>query len=190
MGQPENCDPSSSGWYEVLEPNAIKERHLKKGHIYPVINDWFGRKWNPLAEFSEEANKLAASIKCRNNFYGFFKKVSATWIYICDLSISLVSGEICFDSLITECHFVPLGNLCPSSECWRSFQVPQETGNGWTAWRAVWGQNGCIPVRKGPQQDWRISTGFKCSWSWGFWWLGIQVQAERSRCLENMLHTA
>jgi len=53
-----------------------------------------------------------------------------------------------FHNRVNECNFVQLGHLCPSSS-----QVPQATRIGWTAWRAVWGQNGCIPVRKGPQQD-------------------------------------
>ena len=82
-----------------------------------------------------------------------------------------------------------LGNICPISKCWRSSQVPQATWIGWTAWRDVWGQNGCLPLRKGPAQDWRISPGFKCRWCWDFWWFGIQVQTEGTSCLEDMFHT-
>ena len=121
-------------------------------------------------------------------FYDFSKNL---WQldYICGLSIALLSSEILFHSRVTECHFVQLGNLCPNSKCWHSSQVQQTNGNVWTTWRAVWGENSCIPVRKGPQQDWRISTGFKFRWSWGFWWLGIQVQTERNKYLENMFHT-
>jgi hypothetical protein len=38
-------------------------RHIKKSHIYPVIKELFGSKYNQLAEVSEVANETAASIK-------------------------------------------------------------------------------------------------------------------------------
>ena len=183
--------PKHFGWYEVLETHTYcNKRHIKKWHIYPVTSDWFGWKYSQLPEFSEDANETVASIRWRYPFLRFFKEGFAKWIYICDLSISHFPVKYIFHNRLTECHFVQPGGLCPNSKCWRSTRVWQATRNGWTTWRAVWGQNGYIPVRKGPQQDWRISTGFKCRRCWGFWWLGIQVQTERTRHMENMFHTA
>ena len=53
-------------------------------------------KYNPLAEFSVVVNEPATLTKCRKYFLRFFKKSSATWIYVCDLSVSLISSEIYF----------------------------------------------------------------------------------------------
>ena len=74
--------------------NPSKTRHIKKGHVCPVLYDSNGLKFNPLAEFSEEASLHSVSIKSINIFYDRFKKISAIWIYMCDLSISLLSSEI------------------------------------------------------------------------------------------------
>ena len=65
VGQSEYWDPSFSGWYNILETNTIEKRHIKKGHIYPVFQDWFGLKCIQLPEFSEEANESGVSVKCR-----------------------------------------------------------------------------------------------------------------------------
>jgi hypothetical protein len=60
VGYLENCDQIISGWKEVSESRNIKTRHIKFGHIYPLMNDWFGWKYNLVVEFSEEANETAA----------------------------------------------------------------------------------------------------------------------------------
>jgi hypothetical protein len=49
-----------------------------------------------LAEISEEANEKAASIKCRKFLLRNFQEGPAKWIYICDLSINLLSSKIRF----------------------------------------------------------------------------------------------
>jgi len=88
-------------------------------HCLPLKNLpclWPGKSLLVLAELSEEANEQAASTKFRNSFLRNFPEGPAKWIYICDLSINLLSSKI---------YFPKSGNRM--SFCTTRRQLPQLT---------------------------------------------------------------
>jgi hypothetical protein len=86
-----------------------------------------------LSESSEEAIECAASIKCRIVCSTLLSRQSllhgVTLVIYVNISVTQFAAQksVCHIS-VTEFHILQLADICPSSYCWLSSHVPQDTG--------------------------------------------------------------